>query len=143
EREWVRFCEEVLDRPDWVTDARFRENASRVTHRDELDAQIQECFSSLSHDQVVQRLDQAGIAYAQLNTMEDMWNHPQLRARHRWSTVQTENGPIEALLPPFNVSGVTPQMGPVPKLGEHTETMLQELGYSAQTIAQLRRLKII
>ncbi len=143
EREWVRFCEEVLDRHDWVTDARFRENASRVTHRDELDAQIQECFSSLSHDQVVQRLDQAGIAYAQLNTMEDMWNHPQLRARHRWSTVQTENGPIEALLPPFNVSGVTPQMGPVPKLGEHTETMLQELGYSAQTIAQLRRLKII
>ncbi len=143
DREWSHFCEAVLDRPEWVSDPRFRDNSARVTHHDALDAQIRDCFSSLTQNEVVQRLEQAEIAYAQLNTMEQMWNHPQLRSRHRWSMVDTENGPIEALVPPFSVGGVIPSMGAVPALGEHTDTVLKELGYSAEAIAQLRRLTVI
>lgn len=143
EREWTKFCEAVLDRPEWATDAHFMDNSSRVAHREALDTQIRERFASLTLSAVVRRLEKAGIAYAQLNTMEDMWNHPQLRARHRWRAVDTTQGPIEALIPPFSVLETEPQMGPVPGLGAHTDTVLHELGYSAEAIAQLRLLKVI
>jgi itaconate CoA-transferase len=143
EREWARFCHHILQRPEWVTDSRFRDNAARVRNRDTVDALISSRFSLLTRDQVVHSLEQAGIAYAQLNTMEDLWNHPQLRARQRWSTVQTEMGPIEALRPPVNLQGLAATMGPVPRLGEHTDTILQELGYRGAEIVRLRRLGII
>jgi len=143
EREWQIFCDKVLGRPALATDARFDSNTKRVAARAELTALIEAEFAALTADQAVARLDAAGIANGRLNDMDAVWHHEQLRARGRWVPVQTERGPIEALLPPANISGVEPVMGDVPALGQHTEAVLAELGYDAAAIARMRDSKAI
>jgi itaconate CoA-transferase len=73
-----------------------------------------------------------------MNTVEEFLDHPQLAARDRWRTVESPAGPIRALLPPFGFDDVEPQMGPIPAVGEHTDTILGELGYDKATIAEWR-----
>jgi itaconate CoA-transferase len=134
-REWQRFCELVLERPALATDDRFRTNSMRVTHRAALTAEIDEVFRRLSAAEVIERLDSAGIANARLNDISEFAAHPQLAARHRWTTVGSPAGPLEVLQPPTIVEGAPPAMGPVPALGEHTAAILAELGFEDPSIA--------
>jgi itaconate CoA-transferase len=67
-----------------------------------------------------------------------VWDHPQLKARGRWTEVGTPKGSVPALKPPAGLDGVPPRMDPVPALGEHTDKVLGELGCSAESIAALR-----
>ncbi len=131
EREWVNFCAQVLQQPALATDARFDANAKRTAARAALKALIEQAFASLSAAQVVDRLDAAGIANAQVNTMADVWAHPQLQARNRWTEVATPAGPVPALLPPGCTEA---RMGAVPALGQHSRSVLAGLGYTAQQI---------
>jgi itaconate CoA-transferase len=87
----------------------------------------------------VRRLEQADIANARLNTVEEFWRHPQLRARGRWREVGSPAGDITMLKPPFNLDGMEPRMDPIPALGEHTGRVLHELGYAEPEIEALRR----
>src|SRR5689334_16451326 len=100
EREWAAFCDTVLQRPELAREERFSGNFRRNAARDELRAIIVAAFADLTAEQVVARLEAANIANARANTMQDVWNHPQLAARNRWRTVETEKGPVPALLPP-------------------------------------------
>ena len=59
-------------------------------------------------------------------------SHPQLSARNRWRPVRTPGGEIDALLPPVEVAGQEPLMGPVPSLGQHTEAVTREFGDRAR-----------
>ena len=138
EREWVAFCEGVLRQPALADDARFATNPARVAHRTELHAEITAVFASLTSDAVIARLDQAGIANARMNTMIEFWNHPQLQARNRWREVESPAGPLRALLPPVSMIGVEPRMDSIPAVGQHTEAILGDLGYSGDEIAALR-----
>jgi len=138
EREWKTFCEKVLLQPALATDARFASNPKRVAARAELDAMIIEAFAGLSADDVEARLDAAGIANARMNDMHDVWVHPQLKARGRWTEIDTPAGKVPALLPPGLPDTVTPRMDPVPAVGQHTEAILREMGYDAVAIAELR-----
>jgi crotonobetainyl-CoA:carnitine CoA-transferase CaiB-like acyl-CoA transferase len=128
------FCAEVLRRPDLATDRRFTSNSARVANRTELTRIIEETFAGATVEGVVARLDSAGIANGRLNTIADVAGHPQLAARDRFCEVQTSAGPVAATLPPANLEGVTPSMGAVPALGQHTEAVLLSLGYSSQEI---------
>ena len=138
EREWKLFCDKVLLQPELATDARFSTNALRSAQREVLSALIVQAFSSLSAADIAWRLDAAGIANGQVNTMEQVWRHPQLAARGRWREVGTPQGPVPALLPPGSWQRGAPRMDPVPALGQHTDAILQELGYGPAQIAQLR-----
>jgi len=138
EREWGAFCRVVLQAPQVATDERFSANARRTEHRKELQALIARAFSTLTLEQVRQRLDDAQIANASVNSMEDVWTHPQLQARGRWTEVPTPQGPVKALLPPGKSSAYTPRMDGVPALGQNTEGILQELGLSAQDIEAMQ-----
>lgn len=139
EREWASFCALVLLQPELAHDERYKTNTLRVANREALQATILGVFASLSADQVIERLEQAQIANAHVNEMRDVWDHPQLNARKRWTTVGTSAGPIPALLPPAVNSGFDPRMEAVPALGQHSENILAELGYSTEGIAQLRQ----
>jgi itaconate CoA-transferase len=143
EREWVAFCESVMLRPEIAADARFTSNSKRVAARAELQAIIVEKFATATAEQIVARLDAAQIANAQLNSVHDVWQHPQLQARGRWTQVGTPVGPVPALLPPAFPGGAGARMGPVPALGEHTDAILNELGYSPEAIAGLRKAEAI
>ena len=128
EREWAVLCEQVLGRPDLVADERFATNPDRVKHDDGLTAIIEGVLASATPDEVVARLDAAGIASARLRTPAEFAAHPQLSARDRWRYVETPAGPVRALLPPLNTNGREAAMGAVPALGEHTAAVLAELG---------------
>jgi itaconate CoA-transferase len=138
EREWQIFCTQVLMQPELVADPRFDTNAKRNTNRKALRALIIEAFTSLTIKDVTEKLEAAGIANAQMNEMADLWAHPQLQARGRWTEVSSPVGMIPALLPPGGNSSFDPRMDAVPALGEHTETILKELGFSAEEIVELK-----
>lgn len=137
EREWTLFCAKVLRAPELASDPRFASNSKRSEGRTQLRALIVDAFALLSAAEVVARLDEAQIANANVNTMSEVWSHPQLQARGRWTEVGTPAGRIPALLPPGSWEEQAPRMDPVPALGQHTESILAELGYAPERIAQL------
>jgi itaconate CoA-transferase len=139
EREWLAFCRDVLARPELATDVRFASNAARTAARATLHRIIVDVFSTLSVAQVVERLDAAQIANASVNTMADVWAHPQLAARQRWRDVETPSGPVPALLPPAARDSSDARMNAVPALGAHTDALLAEIGIDAAAIERLRR----
>ncbi|WP_347351834.1 CaiB/BaiF CoA-transferase family protein [Intrasporangium sp.] len=127
EREWRTFCRDVLRDEDLASDERFSSNSRRVANRDALTGQIEGRFAGLTAAQCLHRLDEAGIANAQLRTMHQFAEHPQLAARRRWRQVHTPGGPVRALLPPATLAGQEPVMGPVPALGQHNASIRAEL----------------
>jgi itaconate CoA-transferase len=138
EREWVAFCQQVLRQPELATDERFASNSRRTAERQALRSIIVEAFAALNAEQVIARLDEAQIANARMNDMQDVWKHPQLQARGRWTEVDTPTGPIPALLPPGDTDAFSPRMDAVPGLGQHTDSILAELGWEPSDIQALR-----
>ncbi|MDF0606263.1 CoA transferase [Neisseriaceae bacterium TC5R-5] len=143
EREWKLFCEVVLQHDELSKDPRFSTNAHRNENREALQAIILDVFAQLSSTQVLQRLDQAQIANARVNDMAGLWAHPQLQARGRWQNVDSPVGLIPALLPPGRHSSFDYRMEAIPRLGEHTDAILQALGQSEEAIAQLRTAGVV
>jgi crotonobetainyl-CoA:carnitine CoA-transferase CaiB-like acyl-CoA transferase len=130
EREWLRFCVQVLERPDVAADPRFDTVARRSQNAAELRTMILQVFADLTVEQVGQRLEAAQIAYARMNSLSDVWDHPQLVARRRWTTVDSPSGPLPALWPPASQTAFEPRMDPIPEVGQHNASILRELGMS-------------
>lgn len=143
EREWQAFCEVVLENAELAADARFDGNAKRVANRDALRALICEAFATLSSDAVIERLEKANIANAHVNDMHGVWEHPQLKARRRWVEIDSPVGSLPALLPPGRSNAYAPQMKGVPGLGQHSESLLAELGFDAETIERFKATGVI
>jgi len=143
EREWQVFCEKVLFQAELAKDPRFSNNSQRNENRNALKAIIDQCFSALTIQEVEERLDVAQIANARMNDMAGLWNHEQLKARHRWQLVGSPVGDIPALLPPGKNSAYEYRMDPIPSIGEHTEQILTELGFSSEQIKEMRVSKAI
>jgi crotonobetainyl-CoA:carnitine CoA-transferase CaiB-like acyl-CoA transferase len=138
EREWKAFCDKVLGQPELAGDPRFDSNSQRNRHREELKAIILRVFAGLGAQQVMDRLDEAQIANARVNTVGELWEHPQLRVRGRVTQVDSPAGPLAALLPPGVHSSFEYRMDAIPAVGQHTEAILRELGRDADAIARLR-----
>jgi itaconate CoA-transferase len=131
DREWAVLCEQILRRPGLVSDPRFRTNPDRVVHDGELTTIIEERLRGMPAAELELALDQAGIACARLRSPAEFAAHPQLAARDRWREVGSPGGPVLALLPPVNMAGSEPVMGAVPALGQHTEAIRTELGFTS------------
>jgi itaconate CoA-transferase len=128
----------VLRRPELAIDERFNANAKRVAAKPLLHKLITDTFADLTIDDVVTRLEDAQIANARVNTMRDVWAHPQLKARERWVSVETPGGMMPALLPPGMPESFDARMDAVPALGQHTDAVLVELGFAPDEIEQMR-----
>jgi itaconate CoA-transferase len=122
EREWKRLVEEVLQRPEMLTDARFADNTARVANRPALDAAIDEVFGGLGREALTQRLFAAAIAYGAVNTPADLSAHPQLRR----VTVETPTGPVNLVAPPVDVRGSDFDLGAVPAVDQHGAALRKE-----------------
>jgi crotonobetainyl-CoA:carnitine CoA-transferase CaiB-like acyl-CoA transferase len=101
-----------------------------------MDSAILDVFRGLTAAEVIQRLDRAGVANARINSVSQFIQHPQLAARNSWRQVDSPAGRVPALIPPVRMDGVDPIMGAIPELGQHTESILTELGFDAVTIAR-------
>ena len=143
EREWAQFCEKVLRRPELARDPRFDSNSRRLASRDALLAIVREVFSSMSAAELVERLDAARIANARMNEMDEVWAHAQLPARKRWTHMGSPVGDIPVLRPPATHSDFDPLIGSVPAVGEHTTTILAELGFASVEIERLRSARVV
>ena len=137
EREWSVFCKEVLGLPELKDDERFISNTRRSDNREQLKQIIEKKFSAFNSEEIINRLDNTGIANAAVNDIADVWHHQQLAARGRWVKVDTPNGVIDALLPPGINDSFSPRMDPVPAIGEHTDAILSELGFTLEEITAL------
>jgi itaconate CoA-transferase len=129
EREWRRFCVDVLRSPDLLDDGRFVTNARRVEHRMELGALVEQILGGVEVEEVLSRLDGAGIANGKVNSVPEVLQHPQLEAGGRWTEIDSPVGRIRALRPPVRVDGLVWRMARVPAVGEHTEAILSEIGW--------------
>ncbi|MBA2714434.1 MAG: CoA transferase [Rubrobacteraceae bacterium] len=138
-REWEKFCQIVLERSELAEDARFSSNSDRLANRETLDREIEQTFRHLTAEEVIEKLEDANIANARLRSVGEFLDHPQLKARDRWREVGSPAGPLHALLPPGLPVDTEPVMAPIPEVGEHTDAILDELGYDDETVAALRR----
>ena len=143
EREWKSFCEQVLLHPELVEHPDFCRNSLRHQHRTELKAIIEQVFAPLSKQEVIARLEAAGIANASVNDMQGVWQHEQLKARERWTKVESPVGELPALLPPGKNNQFDYRMDPIPALGEHTEAILLSLGLVDEEIQALKEKEIV
>ena len=140
EREWESFCRVALEQPELARDPRFDRGTRRAENRAELAAIIEAVFAPLTAAQAIERLERAQIANARMNEMDEVWAHAQFQARGRWREIATPAGPMPALLPPGQTDA---EMGAVPALGEHTDSILSELGYGAEQVARLHAQRAI
>lgn len=128
EREWISLCEQVLEDASLASDPRFHTNPQRMQNRNELEALVEQKFAKFSADEVLERLEAASIANAHMNTIEAFLKHPQLHTRDRVRKVGSPNGPLMSFLPAITIPGSEPVLGDIPAVGQHTETILAELG---------------
>jgi crotonobetainyl-CoA:carnitine CoA-transferase CaiB-like acyl-CoA transferase len=120
EREWVRFCAEVMDDAALAADPRFCDMVKRVANRDALEALLRPAFAAMTRDAMGQKLKAAEIAYGNLNEVADFAQHPQLRL----GETPTASGGVVMPLPPALPTGA--QLGAVPRLGEHNDEIRRE-----------------
>ncbi|WP_119168537.1 CaiB/BaiF CoA transferase family protein [Algihabitans albus] len=122
EREWHRFCVEVLERPDLAGDPRFADTSARVANRPALDAEIAAVWGRLERTEVVARLERAKIAYGRVNSLADLAGHPQLRR----AVVATPAGDLDLVAPPARLVGEAVNLGSVPALDEQGAALRRE-----------------
>jgi itaconate CoA-transferase len=130
--QWVRFCTDVLVRPELIADERFATNQARVQNREALETLIEAALGVELRSAVVARLDRADIPFGDVNDVFGLIDHAQLAARERWFEFASSSGPIRAVVPPFGIAGLPLRADPLPELGEHTESVIAELDQRAQ-----------
>jgi len=117
EREWKKFCADVLEKPELLSDPRFANMVERVTNRTLTDTTVGDGFASLTRDELLKRLSDADIAFAEVNTMADLAAHPHLRRIE----VGTPNVKVSYAAPAAIFVGEPRHYGAVPAIGEHSE----------------------
>lgn len=122
EREFARFCGQVLDKPALNSDPRFSTNPARMEHVGELRETINAVFISMDRGTLIERLRAAQIAYGEVNDVSRLSTHPALRR----TEVSTPSGTVNLVAPPVRANGALPQLGSVPALGEHSAAIRAE-----------------
>jgi len=138
DREWQRLAAEMLGLPDLASDPRYASNALRVTHRAELDEVIGQWAAGRTLAEGQAAAAAAGLGHARLNSPAELLSHPQLSQRDRWCEFGSPVGPLTGLLPPPEADGWQWRLDPVPALGEHTEPILREIGFTGRDIHSMR-----
>jgi crotonobetainyl-CoA:carnitine CoA-transferase CaiB-like acyl-CoA transferase len=130
EREWQRLCDQVLGRPDLLSQERFCNNNARVKHRRELEDIINSIFGNLARSEIAERLLTAEIAFGRLSSLDDLASHPQLRT----IVVETTAGEVTLIAPPVLEANADRHFGLVPALGAHDAAVRQEFSHTEDKV---------
>ncbi|MEC7763748.1 MAG: CaiB/BaiF CoA-transferase family protein [Pseudomonadota bacterium] len=115
DREWARLCVDLLGDAGLAQDPRLANNTARVTHRDVTDGLVAQAIATRGMDEIAELLDRADIAYAEVNDLDGLSQHPGLRR----ITVETENGAVSMPAPGVRTSYASGDYGPVPAVGQN------------------------
>ncbi len=124
QREYLRFCNEILEMPELIEDPRFHDNPSRCENVKELKTIIDERFLGMGRVALIARLRESKIAFGEVNDVADLSLHPALKRVE----VDTAGGRVSMVSPPVSVAGEEYALRPVPALGEHSEAIRAEFG---------------
>jgi crotonobetainyl-CoA:carnitine CoA-transferase CaiB-like acyl-CoA transferase len=137
-RDWLTFCERVLERPDLLADPRFATVEGRRTNRGDLEATIEGIIASADHDVWLERLRAADLPYGEVRGIAQVLAHPQVAARQMIREVDSPVGRVPVIGSPLRLSDSPARYERIPDLGEDTAAVLAEIGYDEAEIARLR-----
>ncbi len=124
--------------PHWRTDPRFAEYANRRANWGELIDELERWSKELSTTEVQAVFDRHGVPSSPYRTVREAMADPQIAHRHSFAEVHDAGGMFLALNPPFHMSAAKAEARPfVAALGEHTEELLADIGYTPAEIAAL------
>ncbi|MDO3636750.1 CaiB/BaiF CoA transferase family protein [Mycolicibacterium arseniciresistens] len=139
DRLWQRLINDVLKRPDWADDPRFIDLPARMNHLDELEEEIEAITTTLPTSAWVDRMDTAGVPGGPVLTYDETLDDPHVQARGM--IVDLEHpiiGPMKTIAPPTRFSDLEFSVrAPAPWLGQHTASVLSELGIGGDEIDRL------
>jgi formyl-CoA transferase len=136
---WERFCD-ILGAPQWVNDPRYKDKPSRSVHRDALNAEINERLAKQDRAYWIERLNDGGVACGLINSMDEVFNEPQVQhLKMVKDVVSVHQGPQRLVGQPVQLERTPSTIArAAPRRGEHSAEILGELGLDAQTLAQLK-----
>jgi crotonobetainyl-CoA:carnitine CoA-transferase CaiB-like acyl-CoA transferase len=142
--QFAKLCH-VLDQPGWATDPRFSTNAERVRNIGDLSAMLRETFCVWDREKLIAALDTVGVPCGAINSVDEVFKEPQVQAREMLRHVPHPSGVnVPLVASPMRFEGdPLPIRSAPPLLGEHSDAILAELGYSSDTVAALRRAEVI
>ena len=138
EAAWRKLCEEVIAAPEMFADPRYKNNESRIANRAGLEGRLVELFMGQPKAEWLTRLRAAGIPCGGVNTLGEVLEHPQLKARGAIGELSSSVGPLKEFKSPIRIKGEAPVFDHLPDLGEHSDEILQALGYDAAARARLK-----
>jgi formyl-CoA transferase len=137
----------VVGRPEWITDPRFADRHGRLQHRAGLKALLEEVLAADSTDAWWQRFNAAGVPAGPVYSVPQALAHPQVADRGMVATFPQVPGvgrDVRVVRTGFKLNGEAPAVAsPPPRLGEHTDGLLAELGYSAAEVAALKQQQVV
>jgi itaconate CoA-transferase len=142
-QDWEVFCREVIERPDLLEDARFETSELRRKNRVILEQMVEGIFLQRNHGEWLIRLEKSRLPYGEVRSIAQVAAHPQVSARQMVREVDSPVGRIPVTSSPLRLSDSPARFDPIPALGEDTEPILRELGYSNAEIQILREGKVI
>jgi len=137
--DWEIFCNGVIERPDLLTDPRFKDTPARRANREELDDILIAIFLEKPSSEWLARLDHVRLPHGKVNGVGEVLSHPQMIAREMIQEIDSPVGRIPVLASPLHLSDSPQRLDPMPALGGDTEGVLRDLGYSDADIATFRR----
>lgn len=140
---WQTFCEDVIDRPELADDPRYATNEDRMDHREEVESMIEEMIAKRPRDYWAERLQDAGIPWGDVNQIDEVLNHPQTDHLDLVKELETDEGVVKFIDNPIDFEKFEHQCNVMPDLGEHTESVLADLGYDDEEIEQFREDEVV
>ena len=122
DREWVNLCKIVLDNETLVNDTRFKTNSDRVANRELTEKIIQDKFITFEREKLIEKLEEASVAYGRISDMEQLKHHPQ----NNFLEIETKNGKVKILGPGAIHDNFIPEVNKMPELDEHGKKIRAE-----------------
>jgi crotonobetainyl-CoA:carnitine CoA-transferase CaiB-like acyl-CoA transferase len=141
---WERICH-AIERTDLLEDQRFLDNQGRMSHRTDLVETLEATFETQTSAYWLETLQNAGVPCGPINDMAQVYADPQVLARDMLVELEHPTlGTIKNVGSPLKFTETpTTLHRPPPLLGQHTDEVLADYGYSANDIATLRERKVI
>ena len=143
DRDWEKFCREVIERLDLLEDPQFKTPEDRLKNRGTLEDLIEKIFLERTHDEWLSRLRKANLPHGEVRGIGQVLAHPQVIARKFIREMESPVGPVPVIGSPLRLEKGPARYDPIPALGQDTVPILQELGYSHAEIDQMRTDSVI